>query len=126
MHVLFILVLSSEQWPPWEEKACTSDNKQKAMYGSMKFDPTVKAAPFTKMRVRVKLDDFRQTPNLPATARGGGVYIAYTIPGGYLGVQANFKSEGGGQFFLSMCFYRVPNYTRHLYVVQNFPGDPVW
>ena len=95
-----MLGLSSEEWPPWEQKPCTSANKQKAMYASMKFDPSVKARPFTKMRVRVKLDDFRESPNLPATARGGGVYIAYTIPGGYLGVQANFKRRAEVSLFI--------------------------
>ena len=60
----------------------------------MNFKPTVKRKPYTKMRVKVKLDDFRWNPESIAVGnKGGGLYIAYNIPGGYLGVQ--FSNRGG-------------------------------
>lgn len=85
------------KWPPISKAKCTQRTKQKAMYGSMVFEPSLKVKPMTSFEVDVEWNDlqFHPTEN---TRNKGGVYVAYTTglrdgPGGYFGVQ--IKNNGG-------------------------------
>jgi len=92
----------SRVWPPPITKVCTQTTKQKAMYGRMTFNPSLKEKEMTKMNVQVKWNDLQFAPY--NTNKKGGVYASYTIgtkdaQGGYFGVQLHAR---GGQFIFSI------------------------
>jgi len=103
--VLFLICLYSAvkaaTWPEQKTVKCAQDTKQKAMYGYMGFNPSLRTSPMVGMSVTVKWDALQYAPyNIK---KKGGVYAAYTIksksgPSGYFGVQL----KKSGQFLFSI------------------------
>ena len=87
-------------WPNPDTTKCQQNTKQKAMYGEMVLEPTLKAKPMINMSIQVKWDDLQFSPH--NTNKNGGVYVAYVINngdglGGYFGIQLH--SRGGMLLF---------------------------
>lgn len=97
------------EWPPISAAKCTQTTKQKAMYGSMVFEPSLKVKPMTSFEVDIEWSDLKFHPT-ENTRNKGGVYVAYTMglrdgPGGYFGAQ--IKNNGGN--LLSLMFLIPPH-----------------
>ena len=81
-------------------RKCTLSTKQKAMYGTIEFQPSIMTKKMTSIEVAVEWNALKFHP-VQNWKKKGGVYVAYTVgmkdgSGGYFGVQ--IRKSGGNHY----------------------------